>query len=68
MNETINNPSKTQQEYLAWFKSEKTNGLKDIKFFPWNLAQATVDSFIEESNTVDRAIKNKQISPLPENM
>ncbi len=59
------NTTKVQEEYLAWYESEKKAGLVDIKFFPGDVSQATVDSFIEESNAINRAIELKQCAPIP---
>ncbi len=59
-------PTKTQQEFIDWYKSETSKGLKDLKFFPGDVSQSTIDSFIEESKAIDHAIKNKRHSPLPD--
>lgn len=63
---TVNTPSKIQRDFSAWFIAEKEKGLKDIKFFCGDVSQATIDSFIDESNAIDRAMLNKQHSPFPD--
>ena len=61
-------PSKIQREFTAWYEREKLNGLKDVKFFPGDVAQATIDAFITESSLIDQAIENKRHSPLPDSL
>jgi hypothetical protein len=65
MSDTTNTPTKAQQEFLDWYKAEQDKGLKDIKFFPGDVSQATIDSFIAESKAIDQAIKDKRYSPFP---
>lgn len=57
--------STVQKEFLQWYEAEKKNGLKDIKFFPGDVSQATVDLFILESKAIDQAIKDGRHAPLP---
>jgi hypothetical protein len=66
MKDTITTLSKTQQDFLAWYEGEKLKGLKDIKFYPGDTSQATVDSFIEELKNIDKAIESKRFAPFPE--
>jgi hypothetical protein len=62
---TASTSSKIRKDYLTWYNSEKAKGLKDIKFYPADVGQATVDSFISESVSIDQAIADKRHSPLP---
>jgi hypothetical protein len=36
----------------SWVDNQKKNGLKDVKFFPGNVSDATVESFAREANAL----------------
>jgi hypothetical protein len=58
--------SRTQQKFLKWFEEEQSKGLKQISFYPGDVSQCTVDDFIEELFTIDKAIADGRYSPFPE--
>jgi hypothetical protein len=64
----INIPTKTQQDYLDWYADEEKKGLKEVRFFPGNVWQATVDDFIREDRAIDKAIEEGKHSPIPETL
>jgi len=39
--------SSAKENLLEWVEKEKEKGLVDIKFFPGNLSDASIDSFCE---------------------
>jgi hypothetical protein len=60
--------SEIQSKYISWYNSEKEKGLKSIHFVTGNIEIATIDSFIEESNAIDEAIKDGKHYPFPDVM
>lgn len=56
MNANNVNPSSPETaKFLAWYDGAKKRGLMDIKFYPNNVAGATVESFFAEVNTARNA-------------
>lgn len=50
-------------KFLSWYEAEKAKGLVDVKFFPKNLDQATVESVFAEVNTIIKAesVKDEEV-------
>ena len=68
MSDKISTPSKTQQEFIAWYEAETRKGLSDIRFFPGDTWQATLDEFIGENKAIDKAVQEGKHVPFPEEL
>lgn len=43
-------------QFDEFFEAKLAKGLSDTKFFVSNVSESTLDSFLKESNEVDRAL------------
>lgn len=64
MSDNINTPSKTQTDFLKWYADEKRDGLKDIKFYPGDVSQATMDDVLKEALEGLKAVKEGRCTDL----
>lgn len=46
-----------EEKYLDWYEKEKKKGLEDIKFCTGDLSQTSKETFFQEANIINKAIK-----------